>query len=122
MIPVFEPVDPGDTEGDELLLLSQWSSGDASISFLTFVRIVGPENEGTSSVDDDLITIEFVLDVAVFDEGRWAGMLDAAAVRLGSVLIWIYWRGGWIMVWWRARGTCGKGGNVIGCWITVLKK
>ena len=92
---------------------------------MTFARIGGPEicvNERISSVDGDLIIIELGLDVTVFDEGSWAGMLDAAAVRLGSVLIWIYWRGGWIIVWWRASGTCGNRGSVIGCWITALKK
>ena len=69
---MFDVVEPGDTEGEEWLLLSHWSSTDVSISFLTFVRIGGAEiavNEGSSSVDGDLIIIERPLDVAMFDEG-----------------------------------------------------
>ena len=112
---------------EELLLLSLWSSGTESISFSIFVTIVWLDILDTTffSVEDDfelyaeeLMTDEVIgLAVDLLVELSWAGILDAAAVRLGSVLMWIYCLGCcWIMVWWSASGTCG---SAIGWWITI---
>ena len=123
---MIELVEHGDIEGDELLLLSHWSSGEVSISFFIVVMIGWTDfaadllDEVMSSVDDELTMVDVALDVTLFVEWSWAGMLEAAAVRFGSVLIWIYWRGCWIIVWWSARGTCGRDGRAIGCWITTM--
>ena len=115
---------------EALLLLSHWSSAEGSTSFCTFATIGVPAALVTEllpvydgfvvDTDELIIDDEIVLAVEVFDELSWAGMLDAAAVRFGSVLMWMYWRGCcWMIVWWSARGTWG---SAMGWWITIREK
>ena len=121
-------IELGDIDDDELLLLSHWSIAEGSTSFCAFVTIGWPDAfnitffpSGDTFVleADELMLDDSVLAVETFVELSWAGMLDAAAVRFGSVLIWIYCRGCcWIMLWWSARGTCGR---AMGWWITKQK-
>ena len=93
---VLELVEDGDIDGDELLLLSHWSSGDTSLFFLssilfcTFNFNVDLTSDEFLFELDELTMVDVVLVIGLLIECRCAGMFDAAAVRFESVLMWMY--------------------------------
>lgn len=93
---VLELVEDGDIDGDELLLLSHWSSGDTSLSFLfsvlfcTFNRNADLTSDEFLFELDELTMVDVVVVKGLLIECSCAGMFDAAAVRLESVFMWMY--------------------------------
>ena len=93
---MLELVEDGDIDGDELLLLSHWSSGDTSLSFLvsvlffTFNFNVDLTSDEFLFEVDELTMVDVELVIGLVIECSCAGMFDAAAVRFESVFMWMY--------------------------------
>ena len=93
---VLELVEDGDIDGDELLLLSHWSSGEtspsffSSILFCTFNFNVDFTSDECLFEVDELTMVDVVLVKGLLIACSCAGMFDAAAVRFESVFMWMY--------------------------------